>query len=342
MKVHISILFSTLLSCSFAAQAQTAPAEAAAQPQRIVLLVDEIRAIRSFPVLIAERLGYFRDAGINVTVMNTRNEIPTVDMLMDGRVDAVMAYYHHNVVNQAAGHATEAIVTLGVTPGVKVMVANGAKEKFKSLAQLKGSRFITGGAGSAKTTVANALVLAGGNKLDDYTRLGTDSPDKNVAALRDGTADFLVAPTPEGHFYETRGVASVFADLTTVDGTRKAFGALFPSNTVYMANERVIAHPEIAKHLATAFARTLKFINSHSAEEIAALIPPDIIGKDRNAYLSILKEEIPMYANDGRMPDDGAEKEWRVFAAANPKLQGVDVKQTYTNRFVDEALKNIR
>ncbi|MGH8121992.1 MAG: ABC transporter substrate-binding protein, partial [Rudaea sp.] len=123
MKVHIYILLTALLFCSFAAHAQTAPAQAAAQPRRIVLLVDEIRAIRSFPVLVAERLGYFRDAGVEVTVMNIRNEVPAVDMLMDGRVDAEMAYYHHNVVNQAAGHATEAIVTLGVTPGVKVMVA---------------------------------------------------------------------------------------------------------------------------------------------------------------------------------------------------------------------------
>lgn len=38
--------------------------------ERIVLLVDEVRQIRSFPVLIAEQLGYFRDEGVDVTVMN--------------------------------------------------------------------------------------------------------------------------------------------------------------------------------------------------------------------------------------------------------------------------------
>ncbi|MGH6684702.1 MAG: ABC transporter substrate-binding protein, partial [Pseudolabrys sp.] len=111
------------LLVSQTAFAQSAATKEPAAHQRIVLLVDEIRAIRSFPVLVAERLGYFRAAGVEVTVMNIRNEVPAVDMLMDGRVDAEMAYYHHNVVNQAAGHATEAIVTLGVTPGVKVMVA---------------------------------------------------------------------------------------------------------------------------------------------------------------------------------------------------------------------------
>jgi len=84
--------------------------------------------------------------------------------------------------------------------------------------------------------------------------------------------------------------------------------------------------------------RTLKWINSHTAEEIAAVIPVEISGKDRAAYLKVLKEEIPMFATDGRMPADGAEKEWRVLAEFNPKYKPVKVEQTYTNRFVDAAL----
>ena len=105
-----------------------------------------------------------------------------------------------------------------------------------------------------------------------------------------------------------------------------------------MTSERVASHPEIAQHLATAFVRTLKWINSHTAEEIAAVIPVEISGKDRAAYLKVLKEEIPMFATDGRMPADGAEKEWRVLAEFNPKYKPVKVEQTYTNRFVDAAL----
>ncbi|TMG85459.1 MAG: nitrate ABC transporter substrate-binding protein, partial [Betaproteobacteria bacterium] len=46
----------------------------------------------------------------------------------------------------------------------------------------------------------------------------------------------------------------------------------------------------------------------------------------------------PMFATDGRMPADGAEKEWRVLAEFNPKYKPVKVEQTYTNRFVDAAL----
>ena len=101
--------------------------------QRIVLLVDEMKAIRNFPVVLAERLGYLEA----VTVMNIRDDASTAEMLTDSRVDAVMAYYHHTVVARAAGRDFEAVVTLGVTPGVKVLVANHARDKYKTPTDLE-------------------------------------------------------------------------------------------------------------------------------------------------------------------------------------------------------------
>ncbi|MBV9889310.1 MAG: ABC transporter substrate-binding protein, partial [Rhizobacter sp.] len=206
---------------------------------------------------------------------------------------------------------------------------------------LKGSRIIAGGDGSSKTAVANALVLAGHHAIGDYTRIRNESPERIAAALRAGDADLVVAPTPDGDLYERLGIATVFADLTTVEGTQRHLSTLFPSATVYMRSDRVKSQPEIAQHLATAFVRALHWINTHSAEEIAAVIPADVVGKDRAAYLKVLKQEIPMFRTDGRMPADGAENEWRVLAEANPKYRAVRVLDTYTNRFVDAALESL-
>jgi NitT/TauT family transport system substrate-binding protein len=333
------LLLALLSQSTTPALAQPATPKPAAEPLRIVLLVDEIRAIRNFPAIVAERLGYLNSDGIVVTIMNIRDEVPTAEMLMDGRIDAIMAYYHHNIVNRAAGRNFEAIVTLGLTPGAQVLLANQAKDRVKSAADLKGARIIAGGDGSSKTAVANALLIAGGHKVGDYTRIRNESKDKIAAALRAGEADLVIAPTPDGDYYQSLGLATEFADLTTVEGTRKHFGTLFPTSTIYMRSERVQAHPEIAQHLATAFVRTLEWINAHTLEEIAALVPPDFMGKDRAAYLKVLKEEVPMFKTDGRMPQEAAEFEWRVLAEANPKYKLVRVPDTYTNRFVDTALE---
>src|ERR1700693_887777 len=191
----VAALFCCLL-CGGDLRAQPAPAKTTAEPARIVLLVDENKAIRNFPVVVAERLGYLKGDGVVVTVMNIRDDASTADMLMDGRVDAVMAYYHHNIVNRSEGRNFEAIVTLGVTPGAKVLVATHAKDRYKTAADLRGSRIIAGGAGSSKTTVANALMLAGGHHVADYTRIANESKDKIVAALRAKEADLVIPPTP--------------------------------------------------------------------------------------------------------------------------------------------------
>lgn len=333
------------LACAFAAPFSTAQAAAdapCASPARIVLLVDEIKAIRNFPVVLAERLGYLSEGGAQVTVMNIRHDVPTTDMLSDGRVDAVVAYYHHNIVNRSEGRPFEAIVTLGLTPGVQVLVAYQARDKYRTVADLKGARIIAGGAGSSKTTVANALVLAGGHAISDYTRIPNASRDKILATLKDGGADLVVAPTPDGDFYESQGAATVFADLTTVEGTRKTLGGLLPTATVYMTADRAREHPQIAQRLADAFVRTLRYIHSHTPEQILAVIPPKIIGKDRNAYLAMLKQEIPMFAGDGRMPKEDAVREWKVLAEFNPKYRPVKVEETYTNVYVDSALARYR
>ena len=69
------------------------------------------------------------------------------------------------------------------------------------------------------------------------------------------------------------------------------------------------------------------------------MIPVEISGKDRAAYLANLKEEMPMFASDGRMPPEDAAKEWQVLSEFNPKFKSVKVGETYTNTFVDEALR---
>ncbi|NDH13264.1 MAG: hypothetical protein EBY13_05165, partial [Actinobacteria bacterium] len=216
--------------------------------QRIVLVVDEYKAIRNFPLIVAERLGYLRSEKFDVT--NVRDDIFHAELLADGRADAVMAYYHHNVVNNSEGRPSKAIVALGTTPGMKVLVSTQAKDRIKSLSDLKGARVLSGGDGSSKTTIANALAMKGGLELNDYVRLPTYGKEKNAQLLKEGKADVLIAPVPEGDYYESIGVASVWLDLTSLEQTQKALGNAFPSSTVFMATDRIKAKPEIAQHLA--------------------------------------------------------------------------------------------
>jgi sulfonate transport system substrate-binding protein len=84
---------------------------------------------------------------------------------------------------------------------------------------------------------------------------------------------------------------------------------------------------------------TLKWIHAHTAEEIMAKMPADLVGTDKALYLAALKNTIPMYSETGRMDPKGAAAVLAVFSQSSPEVAkaNVDLSKTYTNKFVDEA-----
>jgi len=338
---HLSFVAFLAAAGSMAAIPAPVPTAAAPAPasNRIVITVVDIKAPRYLPAILAERLGYFRDEGLVVTLMDEREDVPTDETLMDGRSDACVGFYHHTFLSQPAGKLTESVVALAVTPGVKVLAAERLRDQVRTLADFKGRKIVVGGVKSSKNIIANYLVVRGGGQPSEYVPVDGKAAEKTIKALQSGAADLVVATEPDVGTYESRHAAFVVADLTSVAGTRENFGALFPTTCLYLANAYVAAHPETVQHLARAFVRTLKYLNAHTPGEIAALMPREIVGADRETYLATLRESLQMFATDGLMADDAAQKELEVMSAFDPKFKGVRIGETYTNRFAQEALK---
>ena len=93
--------------------------------------------------------------------------------------------------------------------------------------------------------------------------------------------------------------------------------------------------------MTTAIVATLKWIHSHTPEEIMAKMPPEMVGKDKNLYLAALKNTIPMYSESGRMDPKGAQAVLAVFSQSSPDVAkaNIDLSKTYTNKYVEAAGK---
>jgi NitT/TauT family transport system substrate-binding protein len=311
-------------------------AEARAET-KVVLAVDGIAVLRNLPVLLADHLGYFKDEGLSVTLMETSANAKVDDMLTDGRVTGMVAYYHHTIVAQAEGRDCEAVITMAVTPGYELLIANHLKGSVTRLSELKGKRIISGGPHSAKSTSANWLMLQQGFKITDYTAIAPTTRAKMAEALKTGEADFIIAPEPDAGFYEKQGVASLFADLYSVEGTRKSLGDVFPSTVLYMSTGYASAHPELTTHLVKAFSRALQFINARSVAEIAAQVPEIATGEGKESR--VIAQGVKMFATDGVMPDSAARMEAQALVALFPEYAQVAIAKTYTNDFINAALK---
>ena len=86
--------------------------------------------------------------------------------------------------------------------------------------------------------------------------------------------------------------------------------------------------------------RGLHWIASHSAEDIAKLMPPEYALGNLPIYIQAITASKAMYSPDGRFLPGAAEAAYAVLKQFNPSVAAaqIDLAQTYTNAFVDKAL----
>jgi len=136
---------------------------------------------------------------------------------------------------------------------------------------------------------------------------------------------------------------TILSDTRTQKDTLEVFGGEYPGGALYTKAAWIASHPNETQALTNAIVATLKWIHSHTPEEIADKMPPEYVGKDKALYIAALKNTLPMYSETGRMDPKGAAAVLAVFSQSSPDVAkaNIDLSQTYTNKYVDEAIKKM-
>jgi NitT/TauT family transport system substrate-binding protein len=110
---------------------------------------------------------------------------------------------------------------------------------------------------------------------------------------------------------------------------------------MYMDCGYVKQNPQTVQKLVDAFVRTMRWIGSHNAADIAAKMPSDYNGGDPKLYERSIKDSSPMFTTDGRMPDGGPQTVLDVLGTfsdtVKAKKDSLDLAKTYTTTFADAA-----
>ena len=91
--------------------------------------------------------------------------------------------------------------------------------------------------------------------------------------------------------------------------------------------------------LVNALVKALRYIQNHTAAEIAAHVPTSYYVGDKATYVKALARSKAIFIPDGRMPKDGPANVLRVLTRTEKSLQGksIDLGSTYTLEFVTAA-----
>ncbi len=319
------------------------PHALAQDPTHLTLMVSGTAKMIYLPATLAQRLGYFRDEGLDVELLSQPAGVDAESELLTGFAQGVVGFYDHTIDLQAKGKEVRAIVVFSQVPGEAEVVSTRLPATVQSMHDLRGRTLGVTGLGSSTSFLTRYLMAQQGMSAADYTMLPVGAEHSFVNALRSGRIDAGMTTDPTVSRMVRNSEARILLDLRTLESTRAALGGPYPAACLYLQTEWLEAHPDVAAKLARAFVRTLRYLHTHSADAIAAHMPAEFRRDHPELYVKALAAALPTFSTDGRMPDDGPPTVLRVLAASNANARDklinshIDLSRTYTNQFVDQA-----
>lgn len=309
---------------------------------QVTLMVGGLDKIIYLPAQLTEDLGYFKDEGLDVKLLTQPSGASAETALLSNQVQGVVGFYDHTVVLQAKGQCLESVVQFANVPGEAEVVSS--KSGIKDVAGLKGHHLGITSPGSSTDYLTQYLMKKAGASTNDYSSIAVGAGQTFISSLEQGGdkgIDAGMTTDPTIAQITKTGLGKVLLDMRTTEGTQKALGGLYPASSLYLSCDYVQKNPQKVQKLANAFVKTLNFISSSTPEQVAAKMPSDFKGNDAAAYVSALKDSLPMFTKDGVMDADGAKNVLNVLDFSNPDVKGkaskVDLSKTYTTQFVKAA-----
>ena len=323
------------LAAPLAAQAQSPKPELA----KVRLSVGGQAALYYLPLTVTARLGYFKDAGLDVEISDLKGGSQALQALVGGSADVVTGAFDHTIQMAAKNQPIVGAVQLGRFPGFALGVVTAKAGAYKDPKDLKGMKIGVTAPGSSTHFMVMYMMARAGLKPDDASFVGVGATSTAVAAARRGEIDAIVNADPSISVMTSENLIKVVADTRTPDGTRLVYGGLYPAAVLYMPPAFAEKNPRTVQALVNAFVRTLKWIDTHSAEDIVKVMPEEYALGDKAMYTRAIDASKAMYSPDGRFTRDGAETALKVLAEFDPAVKGatINLERTFTNTFVEKA-----
>jgi NitT/TauT family transport system substrate-binding protein len=308
--------------------------------------VGRLTGVSDCPFFIADKKGYFRDAGLNVVWTTFPQSQAMIAPLAQGQLDAMGASVSAGIYNAiGAGIALRIVGDRGIdyAPyGALPLIVRTELVKsgrFKTLADLKGLRFAEPGKGSANLPIVYSFLKKAGLKYDDVQHVFLPFPDQ-VAGIRNGTIDCATMIEP-------------FATLTVKDGS----GTLIaPDYTAYpnhqisallFSEQFPVKRTEVAKRFFFAYLRGLRYYHDAlrngrfagpTSDDVIAILQSEIKLPDPSIWRTITPSAVQ---TNGRVDAASLQFDYDVFKELGLIDKPVSVANSIDMSFADNANRQL-
>jgi len=291
------------------------------------------------PNELTQRLGYFSAQSLDVTLIDEASGQSSENEVLAGQVEAGSGSYNHTIELQAAGKNMEAVVLLNIAPGEAEIVSAKAASHIHSVSDLKGEYLGVTELGSGTQTLTTALLHNAGITPEQVHFVPVGAGDTFIAALQQGKIDAGMTTEPTISRILSSGVGKVLVDLRSPQSTQAALGGPYPFICLFMNNSYVSSHQDVVQKLVNAYVKTLKWMHTHTAEQIADQMPADYYAGNKALYVTALQNQMAIFSPDGLMPAGAPQSVLSTEYQSNlvPKSKQIDLTTTFTNQFASKA-----
>ena len=334
-RIFLTAVFAALVA------ATCARAQAPEKP-KLTLGVGGKALLYYLPLTIAERKGYFKEAGLDVEIQDFAGGARSLQALVGGSVDVVTGAYEHTVRMQARGQDIRAVIELGRFPAIAVGVKKG--RKWDGPADFKGMKVGVTAPGSSTNMLMNFVMAKAGLSPRDASYIGIGSVQSALAAIQKGEIDAISHLEPVISFLERSGEINVVVDTRTEQGTRDLFGGSNPAAVLYITRGFIDKNPNTVQALVNVFYKTLQWLKTATPEDIAATVPEEYLLGDKPLYLLAAGKSKPAYSLTGIIDPAGMKSTYDMLTKFDDEMKGanVDLAKTFDDRFAKKAAEVVK
>jgi NitT/TauT family transport system substrate-binding protein len=307
--------------------------------------VGTLNSSSNAPFLIADKLGYFRDAGIQVKLQYFASGATMMAPLGAGQLDVGGGAPAAGIYN-AIGHGINIKIVAdrgtdspgyGFNPIIvrKDLVTSG---KYKKPSDLKGMKIAESAKGSTTAPLIEHFLAQDGVKYDEVEHVYIAFPDQ-VAALKNGSIDATDALEPWATVDEREGVGVRVAPDDKFYPYQQLAVVLYSGNFIK-------SRPDVAKRFMVAYLRGVRYykdalkgghLAGPTADEVVKILAEATKLDDKT-----LRAMTPGDINaDGKVNVKSLEDDYAMFKRLGLVTADVSVPSLVDMSFVEAAAKQL-
>lgn len=315
---------------------QAAPVSGA---QRVQVVVQGSNQIKQLPLILAQRLGYFRAEGVDVQLQDLPPRAHTLPNAAQFPAEVFAGTFERTILQHAQRKPHQAFVLMSRAPQVVLGVSPASLPGHATLKDLVGCSVGVAASGTLSHRVARLMLLRAGLRPTDVNFVEVANADRALVAFHIGEIDALSYTDPVITRLELGGVIRVISDTRGLRDSDHVFGGPVLCTCLSASREYVEQNPEVCQALTNGVVKALKWLHTATPSDLITHVPESHMGGDRAVFLAAFNKSRETLATDGTIPLQGPVNVIRALERLqlNLSLAGVVPAETYTNRFAQRA-----